>query len=378
MARGHIRRRGAESWEIRISGGRDEIGRRKTITKTIRGSEADAEKALTALLRERDTGSAIDPSKTTLADFLSEWLAQHQIGLKARERYEGLIRHQIKPHLGSVILQQLTSHAVKRWHAVLRERGSARGRPLADRTILDAHRVLGVALAHAKEFGLIASNPVADISQPKVKDRREMQILKEGEPKTVLDKLAGHDLYAITHLALATGARRGELLALSWPHVDLDRGTVRVERSLEQTKAGGLRFKMPKTSAGTRTITIPLATVQVLRDHRKLLLEQRVMLGLGKPPADVLVFPGIDGKPMEPDTLSDRWSRACEQLDLPRIRFHDLRHTHASILIAKKEDILKISRRLGHAKPSVTLNTYGHLFDHDDSSSAAAIAGVFG
>jgi integrase len=344
----------------------------------VRGRREDAEKKLVEKLRERDTGSSVDPSTTTLAEYLDEWLPQHQIGLKARERYEGLVKHQIKPFLGTVVLQQLTSHAVKRWHATLREKGSAKGGPLADRTILDAHRTLGVALAHAKEFGLVASNAVADISQPKVKDRREMQILKEGEPKAVLDKLAGHDLYAITHLALATGMRRGELLALAWPHVDFDRGTVRIERSLEQTKAGGLRFKAPKTSAGTRTITIPPATVHVLRDHRKKQLEQRMMLGLGKPEPNALVFPAIDGKPTDPDTLSDRWARACEQLDLPPIRFHDLRHTHASILIAKGEDVIKISRRLGHAKPSVTLNTYGHLFDHDDSSAAAAIAGVLG
>ena len=356
----------------------DEKGKRRTITKTVHGTEDDAEKALTALLRERDTGSAIDPSKTTLAEYLDEWLPQHQVGAKARERYEGFIRYQIKPHLGTVILQQLTSHAVKRWHAILREKGSAKGGPLADRTILDAHRTLGVALVHAKECGLIASNPVADISQPKVKDQREMKILKEGEPKMVLDKLNGHALYPIVHLALASGMRRGELLALAWFHIDLDRSTVRVERSLEQTKAGGLVFKAPKTAAGLRTITIPLTTVQVLRDHRKQQLEQRMMLGLGKQPADALVFPAIDGKPMDPDTISDRWARVCEQLDLPRIRLHDLRHTHASILIAKKEDVIKISRRLGHAKPSVTLNTYGHLFDHDNSSAAAAISLVLG
>ena len=269
---------------------------------------------------------------------------------------------------------------MKRWHATLRKKGSAKGGPLADRTVLDAHRILGVALAHAKECGLIASNPVSDISQPKVKVQREMQILREGQPKRVLEALAGYnaELHAIVHLDLASGMRRGELLALAWPHVDLDRGTVRVERTLEQTKVGGLLFKEPKTKAGIRTITIPPATVQVLREHRKRQLEQRMALGLGKPPADALVFPDIDGGPMQPDKLSDRWAAACEQLDLPRIRFHDLRHTHASILIAKKEDILKISRRLGHAKPSVTLNVYGHLFDHDDSSAAAAISAVLG
>ena len=384
MARGHIRKRGA-AYEIRVAGGRDETGKRRTITKTVHGSEADADVKLTEILRERDTGSAIDPSKTTLGQYLDQWLDEIQVEPKTLERYRGLIGHQIKPHLGTAILQDLKPAAVKSWHKTLRERGGIprkKGgdpKPLSDRTCLHAHRVLSKALKDAAAVRLIASNPAADVAQPKVRKVKAMHILKKGEPKVVLEALAGYDqeLYTIVHLDLSTGMRRGELLALTWPDFDLDRGAVRVERSLEQTKAG-LRVKEPKTEAGTRTITIPPATVEVMRAHKVRQLEQRMKLGQGKPADDALVFPELDGSHMDPDKLSKRWARACKALALSRIDFHGIRHTHASVLIAAKEDILKISRRLGHSKPSVTLDIYGHLYDHDDASSAVAISGVLG
>lgn len=382
MARGHIRERGEGSWEVRIAGGRTEKGRRRTITKTIRGTKEDANRKLTELLRERDTGSAIDPSRTTLGQYLDQWLADLRVEPKTRERYAGLIQHQIKPWLGTAILQELSNQAVKSWHTTLRTKGAVKGRnkggPLSDRSVLHAHRVLATALGEAQRNKLIASNPAAEIRQPKVQTAKKMQILKDGKPREVLEKLAGHDLYPVVHLALAAGMRRGELLALPWTCVDLNRATVRVERSLEQTKDGGLRLKEPKTKAGTRTITIPPSAVQVLREHRVRQLELRMKLGLGKEPADALVFPELDGSPMDPDKLSKVWKRACKALDLPAVDFHGLRHTHASALIAAKEDIVKVSRRLGHGSPAITLSVYAHLFEQDDASAAVAIAGVLG
>ena len=381
MARGHIRERGEGSWEVRIAGGRDEKGKRRTITKTVRGPKEAANKKLTQMLRERDTGSTIDPSKTTLGQYLDTWLADLRVEPKTRERYTGLIEHQIKPWLGTAILQELSNQAIKTWHTTLRTKGAVKGKnkggPLSDRSVLHAHRVLATALGEAQRIKLIASNPAAEIKQPKVQTAKKMQILMDGKPREVLEKLAGHDLYPIAHLALASGMRRGELLALAWAGVDLNRATMRVERSLEQTKAG-LRFKEPKTEAGTRTITIPASTVQVLREHRVRQLELRMKLGLGKEPADALVFPELDGSPMDPDKLSKAWKRACKALELPLIDFHGLRHTHASALIAAKEDIVKISRRLGHGSPAITLSVYAHLFEHDDKSAAVAIAGILG
>jgi integrase len=388
---GSIRRRGKRSFEVRFDVAREEPGRRKRRHVTVRGEDVkDAQEKLVALLRERDTGSAIDPSKTTLGQYLDAWLDEIQVEPKTLERYRQLVTHQIKPHLGSVILQELKPAAVKSWQKTLRERGGVQRRkgedgkpieeprPLADRTCLHAHRTLAKALKDAKAVQLIASNPAADIPQPKVRVKKRIEILTAGQPRQVLDALAGHELYSVAALALATGMRRGELLALRWADCDLDKGAVRVERSLEELQDGSLRFKPPKTKAGERTIAIPAMTVQMLREHRVGQLKQRMQLGLGKEPADALVFPALDGSPMSPDRLSWRWRNTCKSLGLPRVGFHALRHTHASALIAAKEDVVKISRRLGHGSPTVTLNVYAHLFETDDSSAALAIARVLG
>jgi integrase len=175
-------------------------------------------------------------------------------------------------------------------------------------------------------------------------------------------------------LALATGMRRGELLALQWSHVDLDRAVLRVERSLEETQAGGLRFKEPKTRHGRRGLKLPPDAVTMLREHRKRQIELRLALGQGGAP--VLVFSDVEGEPLKPHTISRAWQRVVVAKGLPAVTFHALRHTHASMLIRAGVDILTISRRLGHGQPSVTLNVYGHLIGGADEAAAAAIEGV--
>jgi integrase len=192
------------------------------------------------------------------------------------------------------------------------------------------------------------------------------------EIATVLHKLDGHALSPIVALDLATGLRRGELLALPWSNLDLEAATLRVDRSLEETRAG-LRFKAPKTKHGRRTISLPPSAVEALKGYRRYQLELRLAHGLGRPNADALVFCKPDGSPMSPDGLSKAWRAAVVALQLPRVTFHALRHTHASALIAAGLDVVKISRRLGHADPTVTLRTYAHLFDKVDTAAASAI-----
>jgi len=148
----------------------------------------------------------------------------------------------------------------------------------------------------------------------------------------VIEKLAGHHLHDIVVVDIAAGLRRGELLALRLSDVDLDAATISVERSLEETKAG-LRFKAPKTPQSKRTIVLPPNAVAVLRERRRKVLETRMALRLGKPNAETLLFAEPDGSPTPPRRLTTRWREACVSLDLPRVSFHGLLHTHASMLI---------------------------------------------
>ena len=174
-------------------------------------------------------------------------------------------------------------------------------------------------------------------------------------------------------VALFTGMRLGEILALRERRVDLDRGVIEVREALEETKAHEIRFKAAKTKAGRRDITLPDVAVDALKGHRKQLLETRMKLGLGKLADDDLLFANLEGKPLRPSAVSSDWGELAERIGMPEVTFHALRHTHASQLIAQGVDIVTISKRLGHAKPSVTLAIYAHMFTSDDRKAAAAI-----
>jgi integrase len=236
----------------------------------------------------------------------------------------------------------------------------------------------------------VASRNVAAIVKPPKVEATEVAIMTAEQVKAVLDTLRSppvrpgqnsepepHPLHAIVATAIGTGMRRGELCALAWGAVDLDAATLRVERSLEEIKQG-LRFKPPKTKNGRRTISLPANVLQILREHRRRQAEQRLLFGLGRPGADDLVFTVADGAPCSPDNLSRDWRRTVLALDLPRVMFHALRHSHASALIAAGLDVLTISRRLGHGSAGFTLKTYGHLFADKADAAARAIDAAMG
>ena len=185
---------------------------------------------------------------------------------------------------------------------------------------------------------MVRQNVAALVSPPLVA-AVELELLTPAQAQTMLQKLEGRSVYPIFVLALATGMRRGELLALRWRDLDLDGEKLRVEQSLEQTKAG-LRFKSPKTKFGRRPVTLPPSAVTVLRAHRKAQAEKRLKLGMGKAPADSLVFATWEGKPRSPNSLTKEWTEAIKATKLPRVTLHSLRHTHASHLIASGLDVL--------------------------------------
>jgi len=188
----------------------------------------------------------------------------------------------------------------------------------------------------------------------------------------LLEGLEGRVMQAPVLTALYTGLRRGELLALKWANVDLDGKVLRVKEALTET-ATEIQVKTPKTDKGFRDVTLPDMVVDILRRHRQQQLEQRMALGLGRLPADALVFPRPDGTHQSPHDFSSAWGVVARSIGLPDVTFHALRHTHASQLIDAGVDIVVISRRLGHASPNVTLGIYAHMFRKSDDKAAAAI-----
>jgi integrase len=215
------------------------------------------------------------------------------------------------------------------------------------------------------------------IAPPKVADV-EVKSLKADQVARVVEALKGHWLEPIAILALTSGARRGEILGLSWGSVDLMRGSMTIERSLEQTRAG-LSFKQPKTRSGRRHVSLPVLAIEALKAHRLRQLEMRMRLGLGKPNDDTLVFASAhDGSPVPPNNLSRDWAIFVKARKLPAASFHSLRHSHASLLISSKLDPVSVARRIGHASASTTMRIYAHLWKESDDLAANAIDAALG
>jgi integrase len=376
---GHIQRRGKTSFRIKVDlEANERTGERKTYYETVRGTKKDAEKRLAAVIANHDKGNHVDRSTVTVEDHVKARIAQWErigdISAKTAERYRELLVNQIAPHIGVKRVQRLSVLDIETWHSTLLTGGRKDGKGgLSARTIGHAHRILSQALKDAAKFDLVTRNVASVQGAPKV-DSDEMTILTDDRVRELLARLRGRAIYPIVVTLMFTGLRRGELLAARWRNIDIDNEKViKVCEALEETREHGVRFKKPKTKSGIRDVTLPDIVVDALREHRKAQLEARMALGLGKLPDDALVFPALDGSPRSPRAFTADWADVAKSIGMGDITLQALRHTHASQLIDAGIDPVRISKRLGHANPSITLRVYAHLFRKRDDKTAAAI-----
>jgi integrase len=216
---------------------------------------------------------------------------------------------------------------------------------------------------------LIAVNPAEDVERPQV-ERREMQTLDNDQGAQLLAAAATTRLYVPIVLAVATGLRRGELLALRWQDIDLKMGVVQVVRSLEQTNEG-LRFKAPKTNRSRRPVVLPASVIDVLRDHKTRQAEERLLLGQGK---GELVFTRVDGRPIAPDTFTSWVARVAKRAGVAHIMpVHGLRHTHITKLLRANVHPKVASERAGHSSVGFTLDRYSHVIPSLQEDAALRI-----
>ena len=377
---GSLRQRSPGSWELKFESAANAAGTRKTVYRTVKGTKRQAQAMLVELLGAAAKGGLIDPSKETLGGFLVQWdrdWAAINVSPKTRERWAQLTVNQIIPRLGGAPLQRIKPSHLAELYATLMREGGVGGGPLASRTVGHVHRLLRRALGHALAWNLVQTNPAAVARPPRLLDS-EISIPAEWEIATMLKHLSERDrqLYTLGVLALATGARRGELCALVWRDFDAEAGMLRIERSLETTKEAGIRIKSTKTKNGRRAIGISASAIEALRAHWKAQAEERLSCGLGRATPEDSIFAMADGSPLKPNTLSRDWLRSAGAVGRP-INLHSLRHHHASNLIAAGVDILTVSRRLGHASPTITLGVYGHLYPAADDKAAVAIEAMF-
>jgi len=362
--RGHIRERSPGHWAIVIDS-RDATGQRKRRWHSFAGTKRQAQIECARLISEMQGGGAVDPSRVTVAEFLDrfqhDWVAVH-VSAHSAGRYRGALGR-VRRHLGAAQVQKVRPAHVAGFYAALSRAG------LAPATIRLVHGVLHRALRAAKEWGVIRDNVTENVDPPSAPDR-ETQMLQPDQARELLQRLRGHPLHLLASLALATGMRRNEMLALRWRDVDLNAGKLTVEQSLEQTRTHGIRIKAPKTRKGRRTISLPASAVTELRGHWRVQQEQRLALGIGRAPPDSPVLATLDGKPQSPNAVTKAWPVAMAAIGMSGVTLHSLRHTHASMLIASGVDILTVSRRLGHSSPTITLGVYGHLVHGTDDHAA--------
>ena len=379
---GHIRERSPGAFEIRYTLGTDPAtGRRRLATATVKGSRKDAEKELRRLLRSLDTGEHVDPSRITVRQWLTTWLAtvRQEVAPRSHERYSVIVNHHLIPALGNFAVAKLAPAHIQGFHNELAIGGRRDGKPgaLAPRTRRQIHRVLSAALSRAVEQQVLARNP-ADVFKrrlPKV-ERQEMATLTADQSATLLDATRKTPLYWPVMIALATGMRRGEILALRWRNVDLDRGSLRIVESLEQTKTG-LRFKAPKNGRG-RGITLPTFAIEELRRRKREQAEELLALGV-RQGGTMLVCARPDGEPTSPFGLTHAFFTFMHKLSgvLPRVRFHDLRHTHATQLLLAGVHPRIAQERLGHSTVALTLDLYSHVSATMQEDAAAKIDAAF-
>ncbi len=268
-------------------------------------------------------------------------------------KYKKLIRY-IAADLGEVWLQKLTPEQVQRFYTKKRKDG------LFSKTVHEIHGVLHLALKHAVRWNYISRNVCDLLDSPRVVSREGTPLTLE-QAKRLLEGIQGHRLEVVLMMAVITGMRKGEIIALRWSDVDLERRVLHVVHTVDYIPGYGYVQNEPKTQAGKRTIDLPAFFVDVLRQHRMKQEERRLKVGEAWEGRD-LVFPDLTGGYLNPIHVLRMFKKILERAELPHMHFHDLSHSAATILISMGINPKVIQELLGHSDISITLGIYGHLF----------------
>jgi len=374
--KGHVRERSSGHWAIVLDvGERDpKTGKKKRKWHSFKGTKRQADSECARLIAQLEAGSYVEPTKQTVAQFLDEWLTfiGPSVAPKTLERYAEICRKTIAPQIGDVILAKLKTDRIDAaFTAMLTagRRGAVGG--LSPRTVHHARRVLIKALGQAVTWERLSRNSALATTPPKV-ERKRMLAYDATQTAELLEAFRPTRMFVPVLLAVMCGMRRGEILALRWRNVELgdNRRSIAIDESAEQTKEG-IRYKEPK-SGKARTVALSKSVTEDLRSHRARQAEEQLRLGL-RPDGDSFVVAQIDGNPIQPRSLTHEWMRLIQKTALPRIRFHDLRHTHASQMLASGVHPKIASERLGHSTIGITLDLYSHVMPGMQADAAEQV-----
>jgi integrase len=371
--KGHIRERSAGHWAIVIEMRDPETGRRKRKWHKFAGTKRKAQDECARLISDLNGGLYIEPARITVGQFLDRWLEhiKSQVSPRTYERYGELVTKNLKPLLGAVLLTKLRPMQISDAYGKALSSGRRDGKGgLSPSTVRYLHVILKSAMGQAVRWQMLARNPVDAVDPPKI-ERSAMNTYDLAQTADLIDATRGTRMTITVMLAVLCGLRRGEIAALRWRNINLGAAQLAVTESAEQTKAG-VRYKQPKSGKG-RTVALSARVVNELRSRRVQQAQELLMLGI--PLADdAFVVAQADGQPLQPRSITRQWlSLLSKNKALPRIRFHDLRHAHATHMLSSGVHPKIASERLGHSKVGITMDLYSHVMPGMQEDAAARV-----
>ena len=355
MARGYIRKRGERSWQLTYDAPRGADGRRRQRYETVEGTKRQAQARLTQILESLRTDRYFEPTRMTLGEHLDLFLSNYaEINLRPRtvQGYESIIRVHLKPHLGYIPLTRLSALDIQGYYAMHLRSG------LSALTVRHHHRLLHRALEVAIDWGLLERNPATRIRLP-APAKSPARMLSPDEARQLLVACRPTAYHLPIHLALYTGLRLGEVLGLCWDNVDLSGRMIAVRKTLNRVRGRGLVWGEPKSKGSQRIIAVSDVTGLLLRAAHEHSQSGQVCAR-------------DNGDLMTPDNLSHGFRSIAKRCGI-QARFHDLRHTHASLLLGEGTPMHIVRSRLGHQSISTTVDIYGHVLTEADRAAGASI-----
>jgi integrase len=353
-SRGQIVPKGLNKWLVRISLPVGPDGKRRSPSKLVEGTYNQAQRELTAWLRELDTSSFVEPSKQTVAEYLEQWIASKvDVTERTRRDYDKRLKADILPELGHLKLHEVTPQLMQRHYQSLTAKG------YSPRTIEYTHAVFHHALEQAVEWHMIVRNPTDAVRLPK-KTKRAPSVLSMKQVSLLLEKTIDDAMSCLWRLLLTSGMRPQEALGLKWS--DLQGSWLSIARVAEDNGLGAWAIKdVPKTDSANRTIGLPESTVAALRVHKARQAAEILVAG-SKYERNDLIFPNSLGRILDMNLVRRRWKAVLKECQLPTtVRLYDTRHTHLTALLQNGADLAWVASRAGHSDIKMTRDHYAHV-----------------
>ena len=368
---GNIRKRKDGRWEGRFTAGHDPATGKQIIKSVLGKTQAEVKEKLKKALDGAQKVDFTKSGKYTVGLWMDEWfenVAKIKVRASSHQTYRGYIDNHIKPSIGNIPIEKLTTMDLQKFYRKLLTKGrveriEAKDQPkgLSAKTVRNINQVISSAMDLAVAQKIIPANPTNACALPKI-EHQEMQTIPTEQLQAFLQEAKATGVYEMYYIELATGLRRGELLGLKWQDIDWKNGIIKIRRQVARVD-GQIKEAPLKTKNSYRTVTISQQAIAVLKEQKK-------------KTNDTYVFPSPNGGPISPDSVNNMLKRVLERAGIPKVRFHDLRHTFATIALQNGVDIKTVSGMLGHFSAGFTLDTYAHVTTSAQKEAAQTMGNI--